>query len=98
MEEAAYRCVDLARTNLAHLSPNRATHLKSPEKRLQIGLFAWLCTDIFGHSLISAVDFPSVSLMSQRKFQFSVASSPLSQNVWRLLTSGELVRVLFQDC
>ncbi len=32
LEEAAYRCFDLASTDLAHLSPNRATHLKSPEK------------------------------------------------------------------
>ncbi len=34
LEEAACRCFDLARTNLAHLSPNRATHLKSPKNVL----------------------------------------------------------------
>ncbi len=32
LEDAAYWCFDLARTDLAHLSPNRATHLKSPKK------------------------------------------------------------------
>ncbi len=32
LEDAAYRCFDLAGTDLADLSPNRATHLKSPEK------------------------------------------------------------------
>ncbi len=32
LEEAAYGCFDLAHTNLAHLSLNRATHLKSPQK------------------------------------------------------------------
>ncbi len=31
LEDAAYRCFDLARTDLAHLSPNGATHLKSPK-------------------------------------------------------------------
>ncbi len=31
LEEAAYRCFDLAHTDLAQLSPNRATHLKSPK-------------------------------------------------------------------
>ncbi len=31
--DAAYRCFDLACTDLAYLSPNRATHLKSPEKK-----------------------------------------------------------------
>ncbi len=31
LEDAAFRCFDLAHTDLAHLSPNRATHLKSPE-------------------------------------------------------------------
>ncbi len=31
LEEAAYRCFDLAHTDLAHLSPNRATHLKWPK-------------------------------------------------------------------
>ena len=35
LEEAACRCFDLACTDLAHLSPNRATHLKSP-KYLQV--------------------------------------------------------------
>ena len=34
LEDAAYRCFDLARTDLAHLSPNRTTHLKSPKKRV----------------------------------------------------------------
>ncbi len=33
LEEAAYRCFDLAHTDLAHLSPNRATHLKSPKNK-----------------------------------------------------------------
>ncbi len=33
LEEAAYRCFDLACTDLAHLSPNRATHLKSPKNK-----------------------------------------------------------------
>ncbi len=33
LEDTADRCFDLACTDLAHLSPNRATHLKSPEKR-----------------------------------------------------------------
>ncbi len=32
LEDAAYRCFDLAGTDLAPLSPNRATHLKSPKK------------------------------------------------------------------
>ncbi len=38
LEDAAYRCFDLAHTDLAHLSPNRATHLKSPEKSFAPGL------------------------------------------------------------
>ncbi len=32
LEDAACRCFDLACTDLAHLSPNCATHLKSPKK------------------------------------------------------------------
>ncbi len=32
LEDAACRCFDLAYTDLAHLRPNRATHLKSPKK------------------------------------------------------------------
>ncbi len=39
LEDAAYRCFDLARTDLAHLSPNRATHLKSPKKKLDVDIF-----------------------------------------------------------
>ncbi len=34
--DAAYRCFDLACTDLARLSPNRATHLKSPENWISI--------------------------------------------------------------
>ncbi len=33
LEDTAYRCFDLARTDLAHLSPNHMTHLKSPKNR-----------------------------------------------------------------
>ncbi len=33
MEDAACRCFDLAHTDLAHLSPNLATHLKSPKNQ-----------------------------------------------------------------
>ncbi len=40
LEDAAYRCFDLAHTDLAHLSPNRATHLKSP-KNLGWGGGGW---------------------------------------------------------
>ncbi len=46
LEDAAYRCFDLARTDLAHLSPNRATHLKSPEKYL-----LWSLDRLSGHVL-----------------------------------------------
>ncbi len=35
LEDTACRCFDLARTDLAHLSPNQATHLKSPERRIR---------------------------------------------------------------
>ncbi len=31
LEDAAYRCFDLACTDLTHLSPNCAAHLKSPK-------------------------------------------------------------------
>ncbi len=44
-EDAAYRCFDLAHTDLAHLSPNRATHLKSPEKRFSLD--AWAPTKLY---------------------------------------------------
>ncbi len=33
LEDTAYRCFDFSHTNWAHLSPNRATHLKSPKNR-----------------------------------------------------------------
>ncbi len=36
LEDAACRCFDLAHTDLAHLSPNRTTHLKSPKKQHQV--------------------------------------------------------------
>ncbi len=41
LEDAACRCFDLACTNLAHLSLNRATHLKSPKNSsiVQIAIF-----------------------------------------------------------
>ncbi len=55
LEDAAYRCFDLARTDLAPLSPNRATHLKSPEKNIG-GLWQiWRIWRGFSRQLVLAV-------------------------------------------
>ncbi len=41
LEEAAYRCFDLAHTDLAHLSPNCTTHLKSLKKGEKPCVLGW---------------------------------------------------------
>ncbi len=38
LEYAVCRCFDLACTDMAHLSPNRPTHLKSPKKLVTVGV------------------------------------------------------------
>ncbi len=51
LEEAAYKCFDLACTDLAHLSPNHATHLKSPKKTDKI-FFIFIIIDAPGKSAV----------------------------------------------
>ncbi len=64
LEEAAYRCFDLARTNLAHLSPNRATHLKSPKNQTRC---------FSGHPNLSAFLFKGVSDSPENSCVFGVS-------------------------
>ncbi len=51
LEDTACRCFDLAHTDLAHLSPNRATHLKSPKNCSETVFLhvsrATVCVDAF---------------------------------------------------
>ncbi len=71
LEEAAWRCFDLAHTDLAHLSPNRATHLKSPKKSLE-----WLTQSndqrksLFRHCFFWKPETSSVGLLRYVWYQF----------------------------
>ncbi len=60
LEDAAYRCFYLAGTDLAHLNPNRATHLKSPKNKSFWAIFtAWETGSVWGLSNFTYWSFSS---------------------------------------
>ncbi len=74
--EAACRCSDLAHTDLAHLSPNRGNHLKSPKKfenliqtSFQFSTLVW--NTRYGTRILSGSNTFSRASWHQLRFRFS---------------------------
>ncbi len=79
LEDAAYRCFDLACANLAHLSPNCATHLKSPKKDVYPGdatvdtrlkhLHIWVSTQIVQSTSMRGCRCTEITGLPNQNFQ-----------------------------